>query len=163
MNRQTTAIAVAAALAFVWWKFFRPLTPSVTTSETYDTDAYLSGSTNYPYAIKRFAQAIAAAEGFGIPGAIPTIAKNPGDLVLPDWSPTVGSAGIAVFDSVDYGWSRLYRQLSIILTGGSANYYPDTTIEEMGRKWANGDRNWAINVSNNLGVDPSTPLWQVLA
>jgi hypothetical protein len=163
MDRTTTGIAIAAGLAFLWWKFFRPLTPSVTTSETYDTDVYLQGSTSYPEPIKRVARAIAAAEGYGIPGAIPTVAKNPGDLVLPGWAPTLGNAGIAVFDSADLGWSKLYRQLSIILSGGSSNYFPDTTIEEMGMKWANGDRNWAINVASNLGVATSTPLWQVLA
>lgn len=162
MNRQTVGIAAAAGLAFLWWKYFRPLTPSVTTTETYDTDVYSPGSTNYPEPIKRMARAIATAEGFGVPGAIPTVANNPGDLVIPDWTPTLGSAGIAVFDSVEYGWSRLYRQLNLVLTGGSAYYFPDTTIAEMGRKWANGDPNWARNVAGYLNVSQDTPLWQVL-
>lgn len=161
MNRETIGIAIAAGLAFLWWKF-RPLTATVTTSESYDTDAYVPGSTSYPEAIKRFARAVASAEGFGIPGAIPTVANNPGDLVLDGWSPTLG-AGIAVFDSEDYGWSRLYRQLSIILTGGSSHYYPDMSIADMGLKWSGGDPNWARNVARYLNVSTATPLWQVLA
>lgn len=154
-------VGVAALLAYLAWKF-RPLTATVTTSESYDTDAYLPGSTSYSQPVQRFGQAIAYAEGFGQPGAIPTVACNPGDLVIPGWSPTMGSAGIAVFDSVDYGWSRLHRQLQLIVSGASNVYTLDDTIASMGAKWANGDGNWAKNVAGYLNVPQGTPLWQVL-
>lgn len=162
MNRNTTiGIGLALVLAYLWSRY-RPLTATVTTGEYFDTDDYVPGSTSYPEPIKRFARAVAYAEGFGIPGAIPTVANNPGDLVLPGWTPTLG-AGIAVFDSEDYGWYRLYRQLALILSGGSAHYNLDQSIADMGRIWAGGDDNWARNVARHLGVTTATPLWQVLA
>lgn len=168
MKRESVAVAVAVAAAWILWKL-RPLTATVTTSEFVDTDEYVPGSTSYSEAIKRVARAIASAEGFGVPGAIPTVANNPGDLVIPGWSPTIGDStgmggpGIAVFDSVDYGWSRLYRQLALILQGGSAHYNLDMSIADMGQKWAYGDPNWAHNVARALNVSTNTPLWQVLA
>lgn len=160
-QRALVGIGVAALLAYLLWKY-RPLVGTVTTSESYDTDDYAPGSTNYTAPIKRLGQAIAAAEGFGVPGAIPTVAKNPGDLVLSGWSPTLGGAGIAVFDSVDYGWSRLHRQLQLIVSGASSVYSLDDTIASMGQKWANGDPAWAANVAGYLGVSVGTPLYQVL-
>jgi hypothetical protein len=161
VNRQAIGILVAGVVAYLLWKR-RPLIATVTTSEFIDTDSYLPGSTSYSEPIKRFARAVAAAEGYGIPGAIPTIANNPGDLVIPGWSPTLG-AGIAVFDSDDYGWSRLYRQLALVISGQSSYYYLDMSIADMGRTWAGGDLNWARNVARNLNVSTDTPLWQVLA
>jgi hypothetical protein len=151
-------IALGGVAAFLWW-WFNPPPGTVTTSE----DFSFPGDTNYPESIKRFARAVAYAEGYGIPGAIPTVANNPGDLVLPGWSPTMGSAGIAVFDSADYGWNRLYRQLGLIVAGNSQVYALDDTIASMGLKWAGGDSNWSKNVAAHLNVPASTPLWQVLA
>jgi hypothetical protein len=132
------------------------------TSEPTDDSWWSQGPTNYPWSVTRFADAIAHAEGYGIPGAIPTVANNPGDLVIPGWSPTMGSAGIAVFDSPDYGWSRLYRQIALIVRGESAHYDLDMTLAEMGRVYAGGDDNWARNVAAHLGVSTSTTLGQVL-
>lgn len=162
MNRDITVIGGLALASWLLWRYLRPLTATVTTSETFDTDDYLPGSTNYPYPIRRFAEGIAFAEGFGLPGAIPTVANNPGDLVLPGWSPTLG-AGIAVFDSPDYGWYRLYRQLAMIVSGGSDYYYLDMSVREMGLTWAGGDPNWAANVARHLGISQDAKLWEVLA
>lgn len=138
--------------------------PSVTTSVGFDLTPY-GGPTVYPEPIKRTAQAIAHAEGFGIDGAIPTLANNPGDLVAgPDWTgPTLG-ANIKVFDSVDAGWNALYKQLWIALTGESNYYYPDMTIADMSKLWtATQPDNWAANVASYLGVPTSTPIYAVLA
>jgi hypothetical protein len=162
MNRTTVGILAALGLAWLWTRM-RPLTATVTTDEYYETDDYLAGSTTYPETLKNFARGIASAEGYGIPGAIPTVAHNPGDLVLPGWAPTLGSAGIAVFDSADQGWQRLYKQLSLIVRNQSNVYTLDMTIRQMSRRWTTTQQDpWAENVADYLGVSAETPLYQVL-
>jgi hypothetical protein len=159
MNRNMAiGLGLALVLAYLMTRS-RALTASVTTGEWYDTDDYASGSTSYPEGLKNFARAIASAEGFGIPGAIPTICNNPGDLKLGE--PSI-PGGITQFADVETGWSKLYRQLALIVTGGSAHYTLDTTIAEMGRKYAGGDENWATNVANYLGVSRDARLWEVI-
>lgn len=136
---------------------------TVTTSEGFDLSPY-GGPTVYPEPIKRFARAIASAEGFGLSGAIPTIAHNPGDLKPPGWDgPTLGS-GIAVFNDDASGWNALYKQLWLILTGASSYYNLDMSIADMGNTWApaQGD-SWAQNVARFLGVDASSSLVSQLA
>lgn len=152
MRRSTIAFIVAAAGA-AW--LLRPKA-TVTTSENYDL-----GRASYSPVVQRFAQAVARAEGYGIPGAIPTIAKNPGNLKLPN-TPTLGS-GISVFDSIDQGWAALHNQLQLIIDGRSRFYNLDMTIKEMGDTWeADPGDAWARNVASDLGVSLNSPLWQVL-
>lgn len=171
-NQQTAAVVIiGAAGAYLLLKrpaaIFGPseddgvLTPSVTTSEGYDLEPY-GGPTTYPQPIIRFAQAIAKQEGFYLAGSIPNRANNPGDLKLPGQA-TLAGTSITVFESVDQGWTALYRQLWLILKGGSSYYNLDMSIDEMSRVWtATQQGPWAANVSSYLGVAPSTPLWQVL-
>lgn len=152
-------IGIGVFAIVLWWKrphVAQPIEPF------FDNDNWTPGASNYNDAIQNFARAIAYAEGYGIPSAIPTVANNPGDLVIPGWTPTLG-AGIAVFDSAEYGWSRLYRQLALIVSGQSSYYRLNMTIAEMGRIYAGGDENWSRNVASYLGVSPSTSLIQVLA
>jgi hypothetical protein len=160
VNQKTGILIGLAALAALVLFRRKPIA-SVSTFEFYDTDEYIPGSTSYPESIKTFARAIAHAEGFGVPDAIPTIANNPGDLALPGWTPTIG-AGIAIFDDVNEGWSRLYRQLGLILSGSSQVYNLDMSLAEMGMKYSGGDPNWAVNVAAYLGVSTDAPLWQVI-
>lgn len=99
------------------------------------------------------AQAIARAEGYGVPGAVPTRANNPGDLVPPNWTgDTANSAGVAVFRSPDEGWAALYHQLALILSGRSHVYAPTDTIAQLAAKWTGGDQSdaWAANVVSAL-------------
>jgi hypothetical protein len=110
-------------------------------------------------AIGRFAQAIAAAEGYGTPGAIPTRANNPGDLFL--GGTTIGS-GVTVFNSAADGWSALFNELVKIRDGRSGNYQVTMTIEDMGLEWSGGDPNWAVNVARFLGVPGSTMIGTLL-
>lgn len=131
------------------------LTPSVTTYEGFDLSEY-GGPTSYPTPIVRFAQAIAKQEGFYVAGSIPQRYNNPGDLK------TNGSS-ITQYSSADEGWNALYRQLFLILTGGSAHYNLDMSIEEMSRVWtATQQGPWAANVSAYLGVSPDAKLWEVM-
>lgn len=93
--------------------------------------------------------AISIAEGYGVSGAIPTRANNPGDLALGDQgSGTLGSAKITVFQTAADGWAALYRQLSLIVTGRSRVYTPGDTVRSMAEKWTGGDAAdaWAANV-----------------
>jgi hypothetical protein len=113
--------------------------------------------------IQGVAEGISQAEGFGVPGAIPTLANNPGDLVIPNWPGAKMGAGISVFDSVDEGRNRLYHQLQLIVSGQSKVYNLDMTIAEMANKWTATDAgNWARIVSGYLGVSTDTTLRDIL-
>src|ERR1019366_8113704 len=98
------------------------------------------------------AEAIAHAEGFGVEGAIPTLAHNPGDLVMPWLSgPKMGAEGVHVFEDDASGWAALEHQLELIRTRKSAVYVPSMTILDMASKWTNTQVNeWAVNVSDYL-------------
>jgi hypothetical protein len=120
-------------------------------------------SGNYSGEIVAFAKAIAKAEGFGIPGKIPTLANNPGDLEIPGWMGQKLGEGISVFSSANEGWDRLYRQLQLIVNGESVEYSLSDTIQTMASKWTKTDSTtWALIVSSTLGVSADTPLSEVL-
>lgn len=111
-------------------------------------------------AIGRFADAIADAEGFGVAGAVPTRANNPGDLAL--GGNTIG-AGITVFPTLEDGWNALYNQLVLIRDRRSSRYTPEMTIADMGARYAPGDAyTWASNVARGLGVPASTQIGSLL-
>lgn len=106
---------------------------------------------------KRLAAAIAVAEGFGVPGAIPTVNHNPGDLKIPG-SKLVN--GHTYFATDEAGWNALYRQIGLMRSGKSRNYNPDFTFEQIARKYAEGWQNWLANVTRVLGVSPQTTFRQ---
>jgi hypothetical protein len=90
------------------------------------------------------ADAIATAEGYGVPGAIPTVRNNPGDLKL------AGSV-VTSFDSPESGWDALYHQLDLIRTGQSAYYRPDMTLAELAQTWTATEQDfWLANVVHSL-------------
>jgi hypothetical protein len=109
-----------------------------------------------------FASAIAVAEGFGVPGAIPTVRNNPGDLKL-------DGVTITTFPTEQAGWDALVRQLRLIRDGQSRYYTPDMTLAQMGRVWtATEQESWSANVmlalrGNGLtDVTLETPLSRIL-
>ena len=113
--------------------------------------------------IERLAQAIAKAEGFGVPDTVPTLAHNPGDLVIPGWSGPSMGAGISVFDDDNTGWQRLYHEIGLIFVGASHVYNLDMTIMQMAEKWTMTDQNaWANNVADFLRVNILTTLRELL-
>jgi hypothetical protein len=120
--------------------------------------------------IRDLALAIAHAEGFGRPGAIPTRANNPGDLVIPGWSGAqLGAEGISVFPSESAGWDALYAQLQRIVDGRSHIYTVQTTIGEMARRWTATDvESWTTNVIAYLvahgysAVTAETPIGRIV-
>jgi hypothetical protein len=104
-------------------------------------------------AIKAFADAIARAEGFYVANSVPARAHNPGNLKLPG-TPTI-AGGISVFASDAEGWSKLYRQLNLIVTRQSRVYRPEMTILEMAQRWTatvSEQTAWARNVARGIGA-----------
>jgi hypothetical protein len=94
--------------------------------------------------LKLFAEAIAFAEGYGRPGAIPTVRNNPGDLKL-------DGATITYFPTPAEGWAALYRQLQLIVSGASRYYSLDMTIADMGNVYtATESSAWSLNVASYL-------------
>ena len=65
--------------------------------------------------MSKLARLIAKREGFGIPGAIPTVRHNPGDLTHSPHSSHEGISpdGIGIIDTDADGWDDLERQLQI--------------------------------------------------
>lgn len=109
-----------------------------------------------PTRLQRVAEAVAKAEGYGVPGAIPTVRNNPGNIR--------SSAGpIATYATPEDGWNALYRQLSGMLDG-SALYPPDWTIEQVAARYTGESAymNWARIVAGELGV-PTTYIFSELA
>lgn len=130
----------------------------------FGAQATFGGILFYSEKIKTFARAIGGAEGFGIPGAIPTQAHNPGDLVLGDLGyGTLGSEQITILQDDNVGWDKLYHQLNLIVNGHSHVYNLEMTIYEMAQKWTSTQPDaWANNVSRALGVPVNTPLSSLL-
>lgn len=159
MKDTTTALVIGGGLA-AWFLLRKPVA-HVTTDYGFDLSPY-GGQADYPNTIKIFAQAIARAEGFYLRDSIPSRAHNPGDLKLAGRE-TLAGTSITRFADDNQGWTALYRQLWIILTGQSDYYTPDMSIEDMAAVWTATDPDaWARNVAMFAGVDPKTPVWQVL-
>jgi hypothetical protein len=119
--------------------------------------------------VKALADAISKAEGFGIPGAVPTRAHNPGDLKIPGWTgPKTGTEGISVFSTDEEGWTHLYQQLIRIVNGASHVYTLDMTLQQFGDRWTDTQQGpWITNVIAELqvqgfAVDESSTLREVL-
>jgi hypothetical protein len=70
--------------------------------------------------MSKLAQLIAKQEGFGVPGAIPTVRNNPGDLRHSNHSSHEGegSNDIGIIDTVADGWADLERQLQLYASRG---------------------------------------------
>jgi hypothetical protein len=159
------AIVATAVVAFL---LFYALKSSAQDFDTPSVDIDASGITN---GLQKFAQAIARAEGYGIPNAIPTVANNPGDLVIPNWKLGTLGSGISIFDpdtaqqpvQPNGGWFRLYNQLYLISSGASKIYSVNDTIAQMAAKWTETDQDsWAKNVADFLGVDVETSIGTIL-
>jgi hypothetical protein len=118
-----------------------------------------------PSSLSQFAAAIAQAEGYGVSGAIPTLANNPGDLAEGDIGyGTLGSAGITVFPSAQAGQSALLQQLTTIQNGTSSNYTTSESLSQMATTYAGpgGASNWLSNVASFLGISPTSTVGQVM-
>ena len=119
--------------------------------------------------ITKFSEAIADAEGFGIPDSVPTRSNNPGDItdqgniglgVIQTSGPA--GAGITIYATPADGWAALARKLRRMLSGASLVYLLDMSLEEVGMKWSD-DPNWGKNAAAKLGVSPDTTLAELAA
>lgn len=74
----------------------------------------------WPAGTTLLAVLIAQQEGFGVPGAIPTVRNNPGDLRHSPHSahPADDPNGIGTIDTVEHGWEDLERQLKLNASRG---------------------------------------------
>lgn len=108
--------------------------------------------------IKRIAEAIAKAEGFGVPGAIPTVRHNPGNI-----RSLVAPYPVATYPTDAAGWDALYKQVARMVAG-SALYPAGWTIEQVAKRYTGEAQymNWARNVAGFLGV-PTTTVFSELA
>ena len=120
----------------------------------------------YSAKVKRFAEAIAVAEGFYVAGDKPNLpqrSRNPGNLKVSS-VPSVGRdpGGHLEFATDADGWRALHRQLQIIIDGRSRYYNLDMTIEAMAKSYAGWWSNWSQNVARVLDVPTTTPLRNLL-
>lgn len=106
-------------------------------------------------ATSRLAQLIAKQEGFGVPGAIPTLRNNPGDLRHgPNASHLPGAPNdVGWYVSVDLGWADLERQLKLYAGRG-------LTLEQAIYEFAppsdgNDSLEYLNFVCTGLGLGPS--------
>ncbi|HEX4381252.1 MAG TPA: hypothetical protein VH022_14515 [Candidatus Acidoferrum sp.] len=114
--------------------------------------------------VVKFAQAIAIAEGFGRPGAVPTRANNPGDLT-DDGDVGLGTiqtagkyaAKITIYRTVDDGWNALFRKVRRMLEGHSEVYPLSFTIAQVAKKYC-GNLDWGIDIARELEVSLDTTL-----
>jgi hypothetical protein len=111
---------------------------------------------NYHPKVIQFAEAIAFAEGYGRPGAIPTRINNPGDLKIP--GRPADKSGHTIFATPEEGWAALYRQVELMRTGRSRIYKPSMTFREVSKRYAEWHENWLRNVTWKLGVSPDMTL-----
>lgn len=105
------------------------------------------------------ASAIANAEGFYIPGSLPSRANNPGDLKLGD----VGNGeinGKTIFASSTDGWTALKKQIELMHSGESAYYAPTDSWRDIAHEWVGTADyvNWMNEVTKILGVTPDSTL-----
>lgn len=119
--------------------------------------------------VKKFATAVAQAEGFGVPHAVPTRCHNPGNIRSTrsghHYAGQIGlnHNGYVIFKSDYYGWIALEKQLTLMASGRSAHYGTDMTIAQVAKHYATGWRTWSKNVAHRLGVTPDTSLAEYFA
>jgi hypothetical protein len=115
--------------------------------------------------VRRFAEAIAHAEGFYVTGSLPQLYNNPGDLTLDvnGRGVGVGEQNLIQYATTEDGWDALYTQVQKMFDGTSLHYDPSMSILEVAQHYAGDWQNWANNVSSYLGVSKATTLDQLTA
>ena len=110
----------------------------------------------------KLAHIISKCEGFGVPGAIPTIFNNPGDLRHSPHSSHEGEApdDIGKIDSAADGWADLERQLKLDAARGM-------TLQEFVYTYAppadgNNSAAYLKTVCDGLGLPPEATVAQAL-
>jgi hypothetical protein len=109
--------------------------------------------------------AVALAEGYnGGPGVAPYDLNNPGDLSPGDEAgqavagPPENHDGSNIIDfaTVEGGFVALYVKFFNIVSGNSRVYPKTATWTQVAQTYAGDSANWLKNVTQYLGVDPSS-------
>jgi hypothetical protein len=157
------ALVAAAAAVYVYYQYGGDLSGvlgGIITMPDQPTDTSSAPSVpDISSKVQQWAQAIAHAEGFGISGAVPTTHHNPGDLGPGDTGyPGDAHSGsiVSVLPSDDIGWAYLYGKLNKIIAGNSSVYSIQMTWVQFAQKYAGDWQHWAVNVANQLGVNPNS-------
>ncbi len=119
------------------------------------------GTLNFPV----IDAAIANTEGYGVSGAIPTLANNPGDLAIGDIGNGTLGNGITIFPSSLAGLTALDNQVGMIANGTSQNYSPNESINQIGQTYAGAGQqgtNWSQNFAKFMGVNPNSTFGKLL-
>ena len=117
-------------------------------------------------------QAMSEMEGFGVPGAIPTICNNPLDLIYCDEAIHFGATGnykgFAQFLNVTIGWEAARRWLSVQAhfdaTGNLIGGYMGATLQQVINRFAPGSQKgndpaeYISFVCGKTGLTPQTVL-----
>ena len=121
--------------------------------------AIMPADANLQAKIEQFISAIAHAEGFGVPGAIPTVFHNPGDLGPGDTGypgEFHDGSNVSKLPDDETGWGFLRRKITRAFTGESHVFSTSMTIAEFAQEYAGDWQNWSRNVAQYLGVTPDT-------
>lgn len=81
-----------------------------------------------------------------------------------DGLPTNGfgnKEGVLKFVNAADGWTALYHQCNLMLTGKSHVYHLDDTLTKVGLKYSGGNNDWSKNVAFSLKVPVTTTLRQL--
>lgn len=116
----------------------------------------------------KLAYLISKQEGYGVPGAIPTVRNNPGDLRhSPHSSHEPGkSDDVGHIDTIEHGWSDLERQLQIYAQQGltlrqMVNIYlgaPKDADPDRPNEDGNNVRSYLSFICIGLGMPSDTPV-----
>jgi hypothetical protein len=115
---------------------------------------------------QRLFDAIEVAEGYGIPGAIPTRANNPLDItdvgqkLDGDTGQRLG-AEIIVFDTIENGTKAGMAQVRRMLSGTDSLWPAELTLTQVGARYALDAVSWPANVASQLGVGIDATLGEI--
>lgn len=102
-------------------------------------------------------------EGFGKPGAIPTVRHNPGDLRhSPHSAHPKGKDDVGTIDTDAHGWEDLERQLNIYAIAGLTLKQAIFVFAPPGPPDYNNAAKYLSDIAKGLGVPDSTPMVDVL-
>lgn len=109
----------------------------------------------------KLAQLIAQREGFGIPGDIPTVRHNPGDLKRSPHSthPADDPNGIGYIDTDADGWADLERQLRLYAARGLTI---QQAIETYAPPTENDTEAYLSFICEGLGLGPDVTVAEAL-